>query len=192
MIEQTLRHWLWYPTNGIFRMLEAGYQRLYRLEPVGELLLLQRRTYQGPPRRLDDTTELLCGQPLAIIHFNNSALAEAQTASGGRHGGFVFARLLFEALHDLADRVERDPAFAQVTGFRGVTWIPPHGRRIGFEIQPLPQSWRTRMLAWHFRCLLYAFNPQASSRERGPLRPHEFWMSRQQLLNNFGSGRRPR
>lgn len=186
------RQWLWASANGLARGLEGAYRRANRLQSVGDLILLRLTEHREAEHRLEDGTVISPGDEMAVIHFNNSALRAAQTQRSRRHGGFVFARLLMDALRQLADAVEADARLRTLVGFRGVTWIPPHGRRLGFEIAPLPTTWRTRLLAWHFRLVLYGFNPETSRRVRGPLTPHEFWMSRQQLLANFGSGRRPR
>jgi hypothetical protein len=188
-----MKRLLWYPAHGLFRGLEALYQRAYKLQPVGPLLYVQEKPYRGPVRRLEGGGSLQPGDPIGIIHFNNTALQRAQRERGGPHGGFVFARLLVSALQSLAERVETDPALQRLPAFHGVTWIPPHGRRVGFEAQPLPDTWRNRLLALYFRMLLFAFNPQAARRERGrPLQAHEWWLSREQLQDKFGHGRRPR
>lgn len=182
----------WRLLNRLFRLIEAVYCRVHRLQPVGPLLYLQPQTYRGPARRLDDATQLEPGDPVAVIHFNNSGLQQAQMERRSSHGGFVFARLLITALQSLANEVQRDPQLRTVAGFHGVTWIPPHGRRIGFEARPLPRTWRTRLLGLYFRILLYAFNPATAQRLRGRLQPHEFWLSRDQLLENFAGGKSPR
>jgi hypothetical protein len=182
---------LWYPANVVFRGLEQAYRRFHRLIPVGPLLYIQPRAHRGPAVTLGDTV-LQPGDPVGVIHFNNEALERAQTARNARHGGFVFARLLFEALHALAERVQQDPELGRVAGFHGITWIPPHGQRVGFHAEPLPESWRTRWLSFYFRALLYAFNPQTAAAMSGELKPYQWWMSREQLLANFGDGRTPR
>jgi hypothetical protein len=182
---------LWYPVNAFFRFMELAYRQLYRLRPIGPLLYIQPSTYRGPERELGNTL-LRPGDPVGVIHFNNQALEQAQAASNGRHGGFVFARLLIQALQMLAERVQQDPELERVAGFHGITWIPPHGRKIGFFAEPLPDTWRTRWLALYFRMLLFAFNPKTSDAIGATLKPYEWWMSRDDLLQNFGGGKSPR
>ncbi len=187
-----MRRLAWYLLNRLFRWIDLAYCRLHGLRPVGPLLYIQPQSYDGPPRRLQDATVIEPGDPVAVLHFNNSGLQQAQQARNSRHGGFVFARLLVSALQSLAEQVRKDPALQQLAGFHGVTWIPPHGARIGFEAQPLPDSWRTRLQGLYFRILLYAFSPATARRVGGRLQPHVFWLSRQQLLEHFADGKAPR
>lgn len=181
----------WAVANRVFRGLEWSYCRVLRLEPVGPLLYIGRRTYRGPQRELGGM-QIRPGDPVGIMHFNNGALQEAQADRNEANGGFVFARLLVKAMRVLAERVERDPAYAGIRAFYGITWIPPHGQRLGFVIEPLPDSWRARWLRFYFRTLLFAFNPRASRQMGGALRPQRFWMPRDGLLTHFGGGRSPR
>jgi hypothetical protein len=182
---------LWYPANLLFRALEFGYRHALRLRPVGTLLFIQPTRYRGPARALGDT-RLEPGDAIGVIHFNNQALERAQSVRNARHGGFVFARLLIEALQLLAERVREDPELAAVNGFHGITWIPPHGRKVGFVAEPLPDTWRTRWLSFYFRMLLFAFNPSTAATMGKQLRPYEWWLSRDDLLAYFGDGKAPR
>jgi hypothetical protein len=181
----------WYPANLLFRALERIYQRMFRLRPVGSLLYIQPGRYRGPARELG-RTRLEPGDPIGVIHFNNQVLQRAQAARNARHRGFIFARLLIEGLQTLAERVQHDPELRAVHGFHGITWIPPHGSRVGFVAEPLPDTWRTRWLSLYFRMLLFAFNPATAAAVGDQLRPYEWWLSRDDLLQNFGDGKAPR
>jgi hypothetical protein len=182
----------WHALNRLFRLIDRVYCRVHRLQAVGPLLYIQPQTYRGPSRRLDDATVIAPGDRVAVLHFNNRNLQQAQQAAPRGQGGFVFARLLISALQTLAEQVREDPGLQPIAGFHGITWIPPHGRKIGFEARPLPPTWRTRVQAWYLGWLLYAFNPATARRLKGRLQPHAFWLSRQQLLTHFANGRRPR
>lgn len=185
-----MTRYLWYPVNRLLWMIESAYRRLKRLRPVGRLFYIQPTTYDGPARELADGIRLQPGQPLGILHFNNRGLQRAQRSR--EPGGFVFARLMLATLADLAKAAEYDPELKRLVAFRGITWIPPHGRRVGFEAVPLPDTWRNRLLGRYFRLLLFAFNPASSRRFRQRLRPYEFWLSREQLLAQFSTDRRRR
>lgn len=185
-----MTRYVWYPVNRLLRMIEPLYHRLKRLRPVGALFYVQQATYEGPARELTGGVRLRSGQPLGILHFNNRGLQRAQRSGGS--AGFVFARLMLATLADLADAVERDPELKRLVAFRGITWIPPHGRGVGFEAVPLPDTWRNRLLGWYFRLLLFAFNPASSRRFRRRLQPYEFWLSREHLLEQFSTDRNMR
>lgn len=181
-----MKRYLWYPLNGILRGFDRAYQRAKRLQPVGQLLYIRKSTYEGPSRVLGKEKLLRAGESVGVIHFNNRGLQDAQKKVHG--GAFVFARLMLASLADLAEAAEHDPALKQLVAFRGTTWIPPHGKRVGFEVVPLPDTWLNRLRAQYFRLLLYAFNPASSRRFRQRLRAYEFWLAREDLLRQFGPG----
>ncbi len=184
-----IRQLLWYPVNWTLGVVDFFYRRLMHLQPVGPLLYIKPLRYAGPARKLASGQVLLPGDPVGELHFNNTGLAEAQRR--GKNSGFVFARLMMDALHQLASAVQKDPKLGQLVGFQGVTWIPAHGQRVGFEAQPLPDNWRTRLLSGYFRLLLFAFNPASSKRMRGRLQPSLFFLSRERLLQEFASEQVP-
>lgn len=181
----------WRTANVIFRSLEESYCRMLRLEPIGPLLYVKPQTYRGAAKDLGHW-QVYPGDRIGAIHFNNRALQEARPLDRERHGAFVFTRLLVQAMRELAYRAGQDPELGRVVAFRGVTWIPPHGQRMGFRAEPLQDGWRARWLACYFRMLLFAFDPRAARMVGATLHPHEFWMSRQDLLTHFGDGRLPR
>ncbi len=178
---------VWRLVNILFRGIERLYRGVRGVEPVGTFIWLGKSTWHGEPKRFGDS-ELRPGEPVGIIHFNNEALQQAQAERSRPHAGFVFARLLLPEMQALADQIRDNPKWRDVAGFYGVTWIPPHGRVVGFVAQPLASGWRTKWLTWYFRALLYAFNPDTARAVGRSLRPHEFWLSRNELLAKFPAG----
>ncbi|MDT8408147.1 MAG: hypothetical protein RQ741_00980 [Wenzhouxiangellaceae bacterium] len=174
---------LWFPTNALLQGIEYFYHKFKGLKPVGPLLYVQQTRYGGATHEFEDGLQLRPGDRVGVLHVNNRGLARAQRS--GRSSSFIFARLMIEALGRLAEAVDEDPEMGRIAGFHGITWIPPHGRRVGFEAEPMPDSWRCRWLSLYFRILLFAFNPSASRRTPGRLQPCQFWLSRKQLLENF-------
>lgn len=162
---------------------ELGYRRYFRLQAVGPVLYLGQGAHRGPCRALADGTSLSPGDPLGILHFNNARIADLHRPHA--NPGFAFARLLWRSLRILAQQAQSDPVLRQVVAFRGVTWIPPHGQRVGFEVEPLPDGLRTRWLQWHFRLLLYVFAPEINPGTARRLRPYVFWLTRRQLIRHF-------
>lgn len=174
--------------GAVYQAFDRLYDRWHRVEPVGEFLRLELDRHHGPARELADGTRLGPGDPVGRLHLDNRRLL---IGDEGRARAFRFAKLLLGSLAELARRVETDPALAAVQGFEGVSWIPPHGRMLGFEIEPLPPGWRAWRLRWHFRLLLWAFHPEGAAREADRLQPHRFWLSRRRLLDHFAGGRVP-
>jgi hypothetical protein len=89
------------------------------------------------------------------------------------------------SLRQLAERAQSDPQLSDIRVFEGVTWIPEHGKVVGFVSKPLPRSLRRWLLAAHFRLLLWAFAPAAATRATGCSEPRVYWLTRTSLVANM-------
>ena len=98
--------------------------------------------------------------------------------------GFRFAKLMRESLRHLAEAAQSDPSLRDIHVFQGVTWIPAHGEVVGFVSTPMPKNWKTRLLAGHFRMLMWVFAPSARTRSRGRAEPRLYWLTREALTRN--------
>lgn len=177
-----------------FRLFMTLYDRLWRachdLDAVDELICLSFETWQGPPRLLGGRTWLRAGDVVAHLHFNRDCLCDPRLSR--QRKPFAFARLLFCSLGHIAERIEAgDPELTRIRMFYGITWFRPHGQRLGFMVERLPDSFLTRLRILHFRLFLYAFFP-AQAERHSDLHPHAFWLSREDLLKNFGREAPPR
>jgi hypothetical protein len=169
----------------VLGLVDACYFRIHRLRTLGPVLYIGRSRYRGPELRFEDGTLLRDKDPIGRLHFNNQAIASLGEGSLHRVG-FRFARLMRESLRALADAAHHDPAWRDVSVFQGVTWIAPHGEVVGFVSTPMPKTWRTRLLAGHFRLLMRVFGPAASIRARGNAQPRLYWLTRNALTRNLG------
>ena len=173
----------------LFRRYDQLWRRWHRVYPVDDLLSLSLETYIGEPHTLPNGVTVNSGDRLGVLHFNHGAFVGASEGDPGNlRGALHFRRQLFASLRHLAATVEVNPAFAEIDMFHGVTWLRAHGEKIGFVIEPLPDTLATRLKAMHFRLLLRAFFPALARRENQRLHPHAFWMSRRELLTNFSHG----
>jgi hypothetical protein len=168
-----------------FERIDERYRRSRRLRPVGPLLFVGLDVHDGDNLALDDGTRLERGAWLGRLHFNN-ARAASLGARNRREAGVRFARLLRVSLQELAAHAQDDGPLAAVRVFEGVTWLRVHGRSVGFEAHPLPDGWRSRLLAAHFRLLIQAFSPVTAAAEAVEVRPHRFRITRDSLIRRFG------
>ncbi len=168
----------------VLRGVDRWYQRRYRLRSLGPVLLIGEARYAGPELRFPDGTVLRPDDPIGRLHFNNASIAALGEGSLHRVG-FRFARLMRESLRALADAAQSDPDLQHLRAFQGVTWIPAHGEVVGFVSTPLPSTWRTRLLARHFRLLSWVFAPAARIRERTQIEPRQYWLTRAALAQNI-------
>jgi hypothetical protein len=67
----------------------------------------------------------------------------------------------------------------------GITWFKPHGNKVGFESEPLPEGRQKWLLKNHFRLLLYALFPHLAKRENARLEPHRFWLTKNRLIESI-------
>jgi hypothetical protein len=165
--------------------VDRWYYRRYRLRTLGPVLYLGHARYSGPEIRFPDGTILRDNDPIGRLHFNNSSIASLGEGSMQRVG-FRFAKLMRESLRQLAQAAQTDPSLREIAVYQGVTWIPAHGEVVGFVSTPLPVSWRTRLLAVHFRLLSWVFAPAARIRERSSKEPRLYWLTRKALEENLG------
>lgn len=179
--------------TGVRKGLEAldrWYYRKHRLRTLGPVLFLGRSHYRGPPLHFEDGTSLEDNEPIGRLHFNNASIAALGEGSMHRTG-LRFARLMRLSLLRLAECARTDPDFHDVRVFEGVTWIPEHGKVVGFVSQPLPPSLRRQLLRAHFKLLLWAFAPAAKIRQMAQAEPRTYWLTKAALQQNLGKLAKP-
>lgn len=176
-------------SGSLFYRVMSGYdalwRRLHRVERIDELLSLSYEKYAGERKAMNDGTWLEPGDSLAIIHFNHDCFNTGSSPREYARGALRFRRLLVKSLNHLAALMASEARFQHIKALHGVTWIAPHGEKVGFMIERLPASWLNRMRQFYFRLLLKAFFPTLAARENDRLQPHAFWLTRSHLLNYF-------
>jgi hypothetical protein len=179
--------------RGLARTCLAGvdvvYRHRHRLRPIGPMLYVARARYPGPAMTFSDGTRLAPGDTYGALHFDNSRIAALGEGSRLRTD-VRFGRLLRQSFRHLADATRQDPALRDVPVFHGVTWIRDHGERVGFVSEPLPPGTRQRLLATHFRLMRWVFAPSLRTGSVDAPEPRMFWLTRTDLLQNFGRGER--
>lgn len=169
----------------LFKCHEAIYHRIHHLQHIGSMLYLGTGYYHGSARIFADGTYLKPGDMAGFIHFDNECLADLYSTKNASGAAFSFTRLLLKSFYAVAERVVNDPAFQSIQVFTGITWFKPHGSRFGFCAGPLPDGLKKKLLNWHFRLLLRMVLPAGHSPSNSTLEPHQFYLTRQQLLQHF-------
>ncbi len=164
--------------------VELGYRHMHGLQPMGTVLLLGRARHRGPTLRLVDGTCVEHDAIIGVLHFNNLGFAQMRCPTAAA-AARAFAREMLASMQALADASRDDARFAQVDAFHATSWLPPHGRKLGFSAVPLPAGPATHLRGVWFRLLLWAFAPARDTRERARPDPHAYWLSRRALLERF-------
>jgi UDP-N-acetylglucosamine:LPS N-acetylglucosamine transferase len=186
--EHTLMDWVRQITQNFFRRVDDLYRNRHRLQPVGEVLYMGRSQYRGPAMAFADGTRLAPGGLIGTLHFNNARFPQIE-ADTSRRAALRFVRLMFESMHILADRAQQDPMFSDLAVYHAVSWLPPHGARMGFITEPFPDGPKKRMIAAYFRLLVWAYAPAAQTRASARPDPTIYWLTRKELLRRFGDVR---
>ena len=175
-------------TQSCLRRVDDLYHKRHRLQSAGEVLYVGRSRYRGPAMEFADGTRLAPGDLVGTLHFNNARFPRIE-ANTSRRAALRFARLMLESMQLLADKARQDPLFSDLAVYHAVSWLPPHGQRIGFITEPFPDGPRKRLLAAYFRLLVWAFAPAEETRASARPDPTVYWLTRKELLRRFGDVR---
>jgi hypothetical protein len=186
-VRRTSTPLLWKTVNKTFLLYESCYKRLQKLQPIDDFMYLKKSRYAGNTRIFSDGTVLNNGDTIGIIHFNNNYLARVYVDGGknGRRAAFVFGYALIRSMQNLALELKQNPSLQELSVINGITWFKPHGNKVGFESEPLPEGRRKWLLKNHFRLLLYALFPHLAKRENARLEPHCFWLTKNRLIESI-------
>lgn len=161
----------------LFHVYDRAWRRRNNVQPFDEVLSLAIEPYRGPERTLEDGTHLRRGDPLGIIHFNHDGFSPDQNRI---RAALQFRRQFSQSLERLADSLETNNTFQDIKAFYGETWIRPHGLKVGFIVEPLPRTWRTRLQHRYLRFLLWVQFPHLARRNRDTWL-HAYWLTRRHL-----------
>jgi len=178
-----------------FNRFEGWWARRYGVFDYspGCVLRLQLHRHQGPPVRLSDGTVVRPGDPVAEVHVDSERVERLHAESQDpRRVGLQFARLLTDAFTALAAYFREHPETPAVAVF-GNTLYWQGAERLGWEVRDLPPGLHRWLLNAWLRFLVWYYHPQGTRRTEGRTRlsrARQIWMSRQRLLELYGSPRR--
>lgn len=190
-----------------------GWERLtellWRPQPIhpGGFFRYRIVRYRGPLTALRDGTIVTPGDWVVELHFDNrrllqlwlaelpSATPSLQHDSSGTKRArlgvpWELLRRARDDLTELAGRVTRGE-LADVKALVGITLFARAGRRLGFEVHPLPSTWYSRLQQFFFVGLVAIYHPlgwHIAERYRERAWPGRAWMSIPQLLQHYQKG----
>jgi hypothetical protein len=174
----------------ILSWYDAYWRRKNRVEKFDDLLSFSFKKYSGKRQIMEDDTWVEPGDCVAIIHFNRECFDNSSTDPKKiLRNALRFRRLIIKSFKQLAIDVSEGKKFAHVKAFHGISWLPPHGEKLGFVIEKVPDSILNSIRKFYFSILLKTFFPNITMREINSIEPHAYWLTRQTLLNNFVAGK---
>lgn len=150
----------------------------------GGVLRYRRAHHWGHRLTLADGTVVSRGDAVLELHFDNrgvSAMAGARGWNPWETVGRVEEDL--KALAELATADQANP----VRALHGVTLFASPGRRLGFELHPVPHTWSWALQRFYLIALLPIYHRDGwreFERMRRNRWPAELWMSVNQLLRH--------
>jgi hypothetical protein len=165
---------------------DSYWRRKNRVERFDDLLSFSFEKFSGERRRLDDGTWIEPGDRLAILHFNRECFTQSSVSSQSPTlNALRFRRIFFKSFSRLAKAVRENEQFMQVKAFHGVSWIPPHGKKVGFTVERVPHSAINLVRKWYLTLLVKTFFPHIRGQAKDRIRPYAYWMTRKNLLKYF-------
>lgn len=167
---------------------DAYWRRKHNVEKFDELLSFSFEKFSGERRVMNDGTWIEPGDCLAIIHFNRECFANSSNnPRQNARNALRFRRLILSSFKQLAKDIKENEKFMGVKAFHGVSWLPPHGEKLGFVIERVPDSALNTIRKLYFNILLKTFFPHLSMQENNRVEPHAYWLTRHTLLKNFST-----
>lgn len=167
---------------------DAWWRRRNGVEKFDDLLSFSFETFSGERRIMNDGTWVEPGDYLAILHFNRECFTNASAHPKDYiRNALRFRKLLLSSFRQLAKDINKNEKFIRVKALHGVSWLPPHGEKLGFLIERLPDSTLNSLRKFYFKILLTVFFPHVAATEKNPIQPHAYWLTRKNLLKYFAA-----
>jgi peptidoglycan-N-acetylglucosamine deacetylase len=152
-----------------------------RVRPGG-ILRYRYAHHWGHRLTLADGTVVNRGDPLLELHFDNEVLYEMARAPDWNPWAVVES---IDADLDVLGQLASTGRLPSVRALHGVTLFASPGRRLGFEVHPVPHTWTYAVQRFYLIALLPIYHRdgwQEFERMRRDRWPAQLWMSVDQLL----------
>lgn len=165
---------------------DGYWRRKHGVEKFDELLSFSFEKFSGKRRVMNDGSCIEPGDWLIILHFNRECfIGSSANPQHSIRNALHFRKLLLSSLGKLAKHIDENEKFKRVKVLHGISWLPPHGERLGFLIEPKPISIFSFFQALYFKLLLKVFFPHVAVSGKKPIQPYAYWLTRRNLLKYF-------
>jgi peptidoglycan-N-acetylglucosamine deacetylase len=145
--------------------------------------------YKGPTRVLDDGSEVKTGDIIIEIHLNNAWFKRRRNLNlSASQSPREFLGCLAQDLHFLAQQVASG-MFGNITALHGITLLHVAARRLGFQIDELPDSLWKKGARFYMAGLMQVYHlrgDEVSGLREKTWELKELWLSRAALLSKYG------
>ena len=176
----------WPVVDGLLTLIE-------RIRPLkaddSGIVCLSLRRYRGRTRVLDDGSEAKTGDTVVELHMSNDWFKRRRKLNLRiSQSPWEILGCFEQDLRFLAQQVV-DGRFEGVAALHGVTFLHAGARRLGFQVDELPDSLWKKGARFYMAGLMrtYGLRADETSRRRGrPVTLKEIWLSKAALLSKYG------
>ncbi len=165
---------------GHIRPLKADY---------GGIIRFSLHQYRGPARVLNDGSEVGIGDTLIELHMDNDWFKRRRKLNLRiSQSPWEILNCFERDLQLLAQQVV-DGKFEGVTALRGITFLHTGAKRLGFQVEELPDTLWKKGARFYMGGLMRIYNLRADEalKRRGrPVELKEIWLSKAALLSRYG------
>ena len=171
------------------KFLSAIYQtRPLKADDSG-IIRFNLHRYKGPIKVLNDGSEVKIGDTIMELHLNNAWFKRRRSLNlSASQSPREFLGCFAQDLHFLAQQIASG-MFGNITALHGSTLLHIAARRLGFQVDELPDSLWKKGARFYMAGLMQVYHlrgDEVSGLREKPLELKEVWLSRAALLTRYG------
>jgi len=166
---------------------------IYHIRPLkaddSGIIRFNLRHYKGPTRVLNDGSKVKTGDTIIELHLNNAWFKGRRKLNlRASQSPREFLGCLAQDLHLLARQIDSG-MFGNITALYGSTILHVAARRLGFQVDELPDSLWKKGARFYMAGLMQVYHlrgDEVSGIREKPWELKEVWLSRAALLARYG------
>ena len=166
---------------------------VYQIKPLkadgSSIISLDIRHYKGPPKILNDGSKVKAGDTIIELHLNNAWLKRRRNLN--LKASQSLRETLGCSVQDLCLLAQQVAGgmFGDITALHGITILHVAARRLGFQVDELPDSLWKKGARFYMAGLMKVYHLRGDEAYRireKPWVPKEVWLSKTALLTKYG------
>ena len=166
---------------------------VYHIRPLkaddSGIIRFHIRHYKGPTRVLNDGSKVKLGDTIMELHLNNDWFKRRRKLNfGASQSPREFLGCFAQDLHFLAQQIASGK-FGNITALHGITLLDVAARRLGFQVDELPDSLWKKGARFYMAGLMQVYHlrgDEVSELRKKPWELKEVWLFREALLTKYG------
>ena len=166
---------------------------IYHIKPLKDdgssIICFDLRRYDGPIKVLNDGSKVRTGDTIIELHLNNSWFKRRRKLNlRASQSPREFLGCFAQDLHFLAKQITSE-MFGNITALHGSTLLDVAARRLGFQVDTLPDSLWKKGGRFYMAGLMRVYHLRGDKVSRIREKPWELkevWLSRAALLTKYG------